>query len=52
MKLVTCNVNEEREDTDVIQYRAKNAPPKLTEALEIMQNFVYFLLQSNHNHII
>ena len=50
--IVTCDVNEEREDADVIQCRAKNAPSKLTEALEMMQNFVYFLLQSNHNHII
>ena len=50
--IVTCDVNEEREDDDVIQCRAKNAPPKLTEALEIMQNFAYFSLQSNHNHII
>ena len=50
--IVTCDVNEEREDDDVIQCRTKNAPPKLTEALEMMQNFVYFLLQSNHNHII
>ena len=50
--IVTCDVNEEREDDDVIQCRTKNVPPKLTEALEMMQNFVYFLLQSNHNHII
>ena len=50
--IITCDVNEEREDDDVIQSRAKNAPPKLTEAREMMQNFVYFLPQSNHNHII
>ena len=50
--IVTCDVNEEREDDDVIQCRAKNVPPKLTEALEMMQNFVYFLLQSNHNRVI
>ena len=50
--IVACDVNEEREDADVIQCRAKNAPPKLTEALEMTQNFDYFLLQSNHNHII
>ena len=42
--IVTCDVNEEREDADVIQCRAKNASPKLTEALEMMQNFAYFLL--------
>ena len=28
--IVTYDVNEEREDDDVIQCRAKNAPPKLT----------------------
>ena len=50
--IVTCDVKEKREDDDVIQCRAKNAPSKLTEALEMMQNFVYFLLQSNHNNII
>ena len=50
--IVTCDVNEEKEDDDVIQCRAKNASPKPTEPLEMMQNFVYFLLQSNHNHII
>ena len=50
--IITCDVKEEREDDDVIQCRTKKASPKLTEALEMMQNFVYFLLQSNHNHII
>ena len=34
--IVTCDVNEEREDADIIQCRAKNAPPKLTQALEVM----------------